>query len=284
MDLSTSVSILRTESGLEYLNINSPLCQGKVFLQGAQLTEFKPKNKGDLIWVSADEDYVEGKAVRGGIPICWPWFGVHSKDEWPIHGVARKLIWRAEEVIEHESNVVEVRLSLPMTLVDKLYWPYKSKLEVVFLFGESIEVRLINTNLGDEAFTLTQALHTYFPTSAISQTFVDGLQGAQYIEFGEGPFLQNEIVHFTRETDMVYTQAPAVQVITTPEGKIEVARGHSQSCVLWNPWIEKSRRLSNFKDEEYQSMLCLEAANVMEDAAVVAPGESHTLSTRIRWV
>lgn len=283
MDLSASVSIQRTESGLEYIQVDSALCHGKVFLQGAQLTEFTPKGQDNLIWVSADEDYLEGKAVRGGIPICWPWFGVHSDADWPIHGVARKLVWRAEEVIEHDTHI-EVRLSLPMTLVDETYWPHQSKLEVTFVFGESIEVRLTNTNLGPQAFTLTQALHTYFPTSDISETSVEGLQGSQYIEFGEGPFAQNEVVYFARETDMVYTQAPAVQVINTPKGRIEVTRENSQSCVLWNPWIEKSQRLSNFKDDEYLSMLCLEAANVMDDAITVQPGESHTLATRLRWI
>ncbi|WP_105166601.1 D-hexose-6-phosphate mutarotase [Pseudoalteromonas sp. T1lg23B] len=283
MELSASVSIRHTESGLEYINVDSPLCTGKVFLQGAQLSEFTPKGKHSLIWVSADEDYQEGKAIRGGIPICWPWFGVHEKVDWPIHGVARKLLWRAESVDEHSDHIL-VRLSLPMRSVDKTFWPYESKLEVEFRFSEQLEVRLTNTNLGKEPFTLSQALHTYFPTSAIEQTQVDGLQGARYIEFGEGPFTQHDVITFTRETDMVYTQAKAVQTIHTPEGVIEVARENSTSCVLWNPWVEKSKRLTNFRDDEYHTMLCLEAANVLEDKACVEPGQSHTLATIIRWL
>ena len=283
MELSASVSIQRTESGLEYLNVDGPRCSAKIFLQGAQLTEFTPVGKGNLIWVSEDEDYLEGKAVRGGIPICWPWFGVHSDPNWPIHGVARKLMWRAEEVNEIDEAIV-IKLSLPMTLVDETYWPHKSKLEVEFHLTEQLKVSLTNTNLGDAAFTLTQALHTYFPTPNIEATTVDGLQGSKFIEFGEGPFDQNEVVGFARETDMVYTQAAPVQVIRTPDGNIEVGRESSTSCVLWNPWIEKSKRLSNFRDDEYKTMLCLEAANVMDDAATVEPGQSHTLTTTLRWV
>ncbi|CAH9065925.1 Putative glucose-6-phosphate 1-epimerase [Pseudoalteromonas holothuriae] len=283
MELSASVSIQHTDSGLEYINVNSPLCTAKVFLQGAQLCEFTPTGKSPLIWVSAEEDYQEGKPVRGGIPICWPWFGVHEKADWPIHGVARKLLWRAEEVNEFSDHIV-VRLSLPMRLVDKRYWPYDSKLEVEFRFSEQLEVRLTNTNLGEEAFTLSQALHTYFPTSAIENTTVDGLQGATYIEFGKGPFLQDKVVGFERETDMVYTQANTIQTIQTPEGSIEVTRENSSSCVLWNPWIEKSKRLSYFRDDEYHTMLCLEAANVLDDIACVESGQSHTLATVIRWL
>ncbi|NOU51230.1 D-hexose-6-phosphate mutarotase [Pseudoalteromonas sp. JBTF-M23] len=283
MELSASVSIQHTDSGLEYINVDSPLCSGKVFLQGAQLSEFTPKGQNSLIWVSADEDYQEGKPIRGGIPICWPWFGIHEKADWPIHGVARKLLWRAEEVNEFSDHIV-VRLSLPMRLVDETYWPYNSKLEVEFRFSEQLEVRLTNTNLGDRAFTLSQALHTYFPTPDIKRTTVDGLQGATYIEFNEGPFVQQDVVGFTRETDMVYTQAGVTQTIHTPEGCIEVTRENSSSCVLWNPWIEKSKRLSNFRDDEYHTMLCLEAANVMGDMVTVEPGKSHTLATIIRWI
>ncbi|MDW7551217.1 D-hexose-6-phosphate mutarotase [Pseudoalteromonas sp. McH1-7] len=283
MELSPSVSIERTESGLEYIWVDSALCQAKIFLQGAQLTEFTPAGKGNLIWVSEAEDYLEGKPIRGGIPICWPWFGVHSQAEWPIHGVARKLVWRADSVIENDNEII-VKLTLPMTLVEAQYWPHQSTLAVEFVLSDKLAVRLTNTNTGDVPFTLTQALHTYFPTPEIGSTTVDGLQGAKYIEFGEGPYEQNEIVSFARETDMVYTQAGAVQTINTPAGIIEVKREQSSSCVLWNPWIEKSQRLSNFNDEEYHNMLCLEAANVMDDAVQLAPGESHTLGTVLRWL
>ncbi|KNC66844.1 D-hexose-6-phosphate mutarotase [Pseudoalteromonas ardens] len=283
MELSASVKLARTESGLEYFDVNGPQCQAKIYLQGAQITEFIPAGQKNLLWVSQDETYLEGQSIRGGIPICWPWFGVHAEPDWPAHGFARKQVWRAERV-EEDDTAIRIVLSLPMASVDRTFWPYESSLTVEFVLSEQLEVRLCNTNTGSETFTLTQALHTYFPTPAIAQTRVDGLQGANFIEFGEGPFVQNEVVTFARETDMVYTQAPEVQIIDTPEGKIAVGREHSSSCVLWNPWIEKSKRLSNFRDDEYHTMLCLEAANVMDDAVTLAPGESHTLTTKISWI
>ncbi|WP_046004157.1 D-hexose-6-phosphate mutarotase [Pseudoalteromonas rubra] len=283
MELSASVKLARTESGLEYFDVNGPLCQAKIYLQGAQITEFIPAGQKNLLWVSEDETYLEGQSIRGGIPICWPWFGVHAEPDWPAHGFARKQVWRAERVEEDES-AIRIVLSLPMVSIDRTFWPHESSLTVEFVLSDQLEVKLTNTNTGSETFSLTQALHTYFPTPAIAQTRVDGLQGAQYIEFGEGPFTQDEVVTFARETDMVYTQAPEVQIIETPDGKIEVGREHSSSCVLWNPWIEKSKRLSNFRDDEYHTMLCLEAANVMDDAVTLAPGESHTLTTKICWL
>ncbi|MCG7564216.1 D-hexose-6-phosphate mutarotase [Pseudoalteromonas sp. McH1-42] len=283
MELSASVKLARTESGLEYFDVNGPQCQAKIYLQGAQITEFIPTGQKNLLWVSQDETYLEGQSIRGGIPICWPWFGVHANPDWPAHGFARKQVWRAERV-EEDDAAIRIVLSLPMISIDRTFWPFESSLTVEFVLSDRLEVKLCNTNTGSETFTLTQALHTYFPTPAITQTRVDGLQGANYIEFGEGPFVQNEVVTFGRETDMVYTQASEVQIIETPDGKIEVGREHSSSCVLWNPWIEKSKRLSNFRDDEYHTMLCLEAANVMDDAVTLAPGESHTLTTKISWI
>ena len=190
---------------------------------------------------------------------------------------------RADEVSEND-GVIRVSLTLPMTQIDETYWPHKSTLKVEFILTSKLEVRLTTTNLSDQAITFTQALHTYFPTPAIEETKVDGLQGSKFIEFGEGPFDQSELVGFARETDMVYTQVSATQRIITPDGIIEVGRENSTSCVLWNPWIDKSKRLSNFADDEYHTMLCLEAANVMDDSATVAPGQSHTLGTTISWV
>ncbi|MBU2971175.1 D-hexose-6-phosphate mutarotase [Pseudoalteromonas sp. C2R02] len=282
MKLSPSVSIKQTQTGLEYIEVDSPLCDAKIFLQGAQLTQFTPKEQKPLIWVSEDEDYIAGKSVRGGIPICWPWFGVSENQDWPIHGVARTQVWRAEEVNEKD-DYIEVSLSLPMLQVNKAYWPHETGLQVIFKLSKALSVSLKNTNLDKEEISFTQALHTYFPTPDIKTTQVDGLQGSQYIEFGEGPFDQNDIVNFARETDMVYNNAPLVQKIKTQDGTISVARENSTSCVLWNPWIDKAQRLSNFQDDEYNKMLCLEAANVKQDTVKLAPGESHTLTTIIKW-
>ncbi|MEH6817818.1 MAG: D-hexose-6-phosphate mutarotase, partial [Pseudoalteromonas distincta] len=230
MKLSPSVSIEQSESGLEFIKVASEKCDAKIFLQGGQITEFIPKNNKPLIWVSQEETYQEGASIRGGIPICWPWFGTHANDGWPAHGFARTSVWQADEVHESDEQIT-VSLKLPMKLVNTTYWPHQSALKVEFVLSDKLQVRLTTTNLGSVPFSFTQALHTYFPTSDITNTHVDGLQGAQYIEFSEGPFVQNDVVSFNRETDMVYTQANTMQTINTPEGVINVSRENSSSCV-----------------------------------------------------
>jgi len=282
MKLSPSVSIERTETGLEFIKVVSHLCHAEIFLQGGQITKFIPKNAQPLLWVSENETYQEGMSIRGGIPVCWPWFGAHVAADWPAHGFARTSLWQADEVHETEDEIV-ISLQLPMKLVNLIHWPYESSLKIDFILTDKLQVRLTTMNLGRDPFSFTQALHSYFPTSSIEKTYVDGLQGSQYMEFGAGPFSQNEQVHFVRETDRVYTQAASTQTIHTPEGKISVSRENSTSCVLWNPWIEKSKRLSNFADDEYHNMICLEAANVLDDFVILAPQQSHTLITTISW-
>ena len=282
MKLSPSVSIEQSETGLEFIKVASSKCDAKIFLQGGQITEFIPKNNKPLIWVSKNETFQEGVSIRGGIPICWPWFGNHENQDWPAHGFARTSLWQADAVHEDDEHIT-ISLNLPMKLVNPTYWPHHSALKVEFVLSEQLQVRLTTTNLSNSPFRYTQALHSYFPTSDIKHTHVEGLQGAQYIEFGEGPFAQNAPVEFTRETDMVYTQAAKQQHIHTPDGIINVSRENSSSCVLWNPWIEKSKRLSNFADDEYLSMVCLEAANVLEDNVTLEPKQSHTLVTTISW-
>ncbi|MBQ4834056.1 D-hexose-6-phosphate mutarotase [Pseudoalteromonas sp. MMG010] len=282
MKLSPAVSIERLASGLEYINVESDLCSAKIFLQGAHISEFIPKGNKPLLWVSSDETFEQGTSIRGGIPVCWPWFGNHENSEFPAHGFARTSVWQADEV--HESNnEISVSLKLPMRQVDTTLWPHQSSLKIEFVLSNTLTVHLTTTNLSAQAFSYTQALHSYFPTSAISDTQVEGLQGAQFIEFNEGPFKQNDVVTFARETDQVYTHAAPEQLIHTPEGIIKVGRENSTSCVLWNPWIDKAQRLSHFADDEYQYMVCLEAANVLSDTVTLEPKQSHTLTTTISW-
>ncbi|QSX34993.1 D-hexose-6-phosphate mutarotase [Shewanella avicenniae] len=280
-----SIRQLMHTNGLEYLQINSALCEARIFLQGAQVEYFAPTGKAPLLWVSSADEYKPGTGgIRGGIPVCWPWFGNHANADWPAHGFARNKMWDWVGT-DVENEVVTLRFSLPAAQFERQYWPHNSSVMLEVVLSDTLTVKLINQNLGDTPFTLTQALHSYFPIGDIHQLQASGFAGSKYIEFGEGPFIQQgDSVEFTRETDRVYTALSPVQQLQTVNGTIEVSRENSQSAVLWNPWIEKSQRLSRFNDDDYLQMACLEAANVLEDAVTLAPGESHTLSTRIRWV
>ncbi|MGI2152544.1 D-hexose-6-phosphate mutarotase [Shewanella oncorhynchi] len=278
-----SVTTKKHANGLDYVEVNTALCQARIFLQGAQIDYFQPVGKPPLLWVSSADDYQPGNGIRGGVPVCWPWFGMSSEANFPQHGFARTRIWTLGSV-EMRNQLVDLRFSLKISEQDKIYWPHNTEVSVLFTLGDTLSISLVNTNLGTEPVTLTQALHSYFPIEDIHQLKACGFSGSKYIEFAQGPYPQTtDEVLFDRETDRVYTDLGPVQLLHTQQGTIEVSRENSQSAVLWNPWIEKSQRLGRFNPEDYLTMVCLEAANVLEDNVVLAPGETHSLVTHIRW-
>lgn len=240
-------------------------------MQGAQIDYFQPVGKPPLLWVSSADDYQPGNGIRGGVPVCWPWFGMSSEANFPQHGFARTRIWALGSV-EMRNQLVDLRFSLKISEQDKIYWPHNTEVSVLFTLGDTLSISLVNTNLGTDPVTLTQALHSYFPIEDIHQLKASGFSGSKYIEFAQGPYPQTtDEVLFDRETDRVYTDLGPVQLLHTPQGTIEVSRENSQSAVLWNPWIEKSQRPGRFNPEDYLTMVCLEAANVLEDKVVLAP-------------
>ncbi|GAA0783528.1 MULTISPECIES: D-hexose-6-phosphate mutarotase [Pseudomonadati] len=279
-----SVTTKKHPNGLDYVEVNTDLCQARIFMQGAQIDQFTPTGKAPLLWVSEADDYQIGNGIRGGIPVCWPWFGMNGVEGFPQHGFARTRIWDLDSV-KMRDQLVDLTFSLKISEHDKQYWPHDTEVKVLFTLGETLSVSIVNQNNADYAVSLTQALHTYFPVKDIHQLKASGFSQSKYIEFGEGPYKQpTDDVSFDKETDRVYTDLSLVQHLHTPEGTIEVSRENSRSAVLWNPWIEKSTRLSRFKADDYLSMVCLEAANVLEDKVTLAAGECHILTTHIRWV
>lgn len=278
-----SISQHTHANGLDYIAITTPLCDARIFLQGAQIDQFTPKDKAALLWVSSADEYLPGSGIRGGIPICWPWFGAHSNPDWPQHGFARTRLWQLDQS-RIENDIAYLTFSLTVNEQDKQYWPHQSQVSIEFVLSEKLQVSLITTNTGSETFEFTQALHSYFPIGDIHQLVAHGFAGSKYIEFGQGPYLQEgDSVRFDRETDRVYTQLADRQLLETPNGVIEVMRDNSRSAVLWNPWIDKSKWLARFNDEDYLTMVCLEAANVLEDKVQLAPNQSQRLTTTIGW-
>jgi glucose-6-phosphate 1-epimerase len=186
--------------------------------------------------------------------------------------------------INKNAQSISLIFTLPASEIDNNYWPHDTQIKVLFTLGETVSVSLVNTNNAHYDVTLTQALHSYFPIEDIHQLKASGFGGSEYTELGEGPCKQHDdVVTFNKETDRVYTQLGPTQELHTPNGTIVVSRENSQSAVLWNPWIDKSKRLSRFNHHDYLTMVCLEAANVLEDSVVLAPGQSHTLTTHIGW-
>ncbi len=281
----------QTIGQLEALEVHHPLFQATIFLQGAHLTHFSPRDQNNWLWLSELAKFQPGRAIRGGIPICWPWFGDPAKNppeirkrvhEPTAHGFARTALWRLEDVRE-SAHEVEISLSLNANEDFAEQWDGHALVLATFSFSvRGCQVALTTTNLSRQPLAFSQALHTYLPTADISRTRVLGLGNSQYIDTlkdweyctQEGP------VYFEGETDRIYESGESLTVVT-PLGKRKLTSVGSDSTVVWNPGPDKSARLSDFPGNGWQKMLCVETANAAGDYRVLNEGQSHTLGVLI---
>ena len=266
--------------------IENTLASAEIALHGAHVMRYQPANEKPVLWLSDTAVYRAGKAIRGGIPVCWPWFSAHPDDgSLPAHGVARSRFWTLEAIETLASGETHITLALldsPETLTQ---WPYAFRFVLTVTVGRELTVALTATNTSNTACTCSGALHSYFAIADITQARLSGLDGVEYIDqLLEGRrLLQRGDIVIDEEFDAIYqdTQDDVVIIDQAGERDIRVSRAGSRSVVIWNPWIKKSSGMADFHKEGYQQMVCVEAANAGDDTVLLEPGESHTLSTTI---
>nr|WP_166268455.1 D-hexose-6-phosphate mutarotase [Marinobacter caseinilyticus] len=273
------------------MQVNHPLFSARLFLQGAHLTHFAPSGHSNWLWVSESARYETGRAIRGGIPVCWPWFGEPAKNAPEVrrrivamkaHGFARTAVWKLEDVRE-SAQTVEISLSLDANRDFQGLWQGRCRALITFRFSATeCQLALTTTNADSQALAFSQALHTYLPTPDIANTKILGLEGAHYIDTLDQwqAHTQNGPVTFSGETDRIYESDGPLRIVT-PAGTQLVSSSGSDSTVVWNPGPEKSIRLSDFPTLGWQNMLCVETANAANDYQVLNQGQSHTLALRL---
>ena len=271
--------------------IQNPKCSAKVALHGAHLFEWTPTGQEPVIYTSPNAIYKEGKAIRGGVPICWPWFNAHPTDpNLPSHGFARNRFWELEAIIESGvgESCVETALWLEMKYDDEIakLWPFPFILKARIEVGSQAKITIEATNVSDKPIMVGGALHTYLSVGHIDKVSITGLEGTSYIDTAgpEARRTQTGPITISEEVDRIYldTEAPITLHDAALSRKIEVIREGSKSAVVWNPWIEKAKGLSDLPDEAYQEFVCIEAANARDDLYQLELSEVHTLSTTIK--
>ena len=263
--------------------------------QGAQILSYQQGEQPPLIWLSPDAAYQRGQSVRGGVPVCWPWFGDlrrnphavqahYHLEQAPAHGLVRALDWELLG-IDEEDEAVTLRFAYDTRTQPLEGWPRDVGLTFVMRLADDLGMSLETHNRGMEPLTLSQALHSYLAVSDVRQVSVEGLQGCRYIDTLQDwqELRQQEALLFDAETDRIYFDTAARLSIVDPGWGRRIhldARG-SRSAVLWNPWVDKAKRLSQFPDEAWQNMLCIETANVLEDIVQLKADERHRLELRL---
>lgn len=284
--IADHISFLAGPGDLPIAEIRNTHASAAVAINGGQVLAYDPHGQEPVLWVSQHAIYEPGKAIRGGIPVCWPWFGPHPTDSsQPSHGFVRTHPWNVIATSIVGDGATQVRLGISDSDVSSPVWPHPFALQLVVTVGPTLEVELIIQNPGDAPFTWTGALHSYFNISCITDVHVHGLDGVTYIDKVDDRQrkVQQGSIPFAAETDNVYLDTEATCRIEDLDWRrsIEISKSGSRSTVVWNPWIAKSQSLSDFGNEEYLGMLCVETANAEDNAVTLAPGQEHRMRTVI---
>ncbi len=290
---------LEQRDELPVLRISNRHATAAIALQGAQILEYTPRGARPVIWLSAQAEYKRGQGQRGGIPVCWPWFGAIERnpaavracmrgDKLPAHGLVRARDWTIRSIREQNDGTEIIFNFITDDLFQQLLqqpWPHAAELELQVTIGSSLRLKLTTCNLGAQALALTQALHTYFAISAIDNVHLTGFENARYVDTLDAwrEHKQNGAIRFNGETDRIYLDVPhMVQLRDSGWNRtIHLHAINSASAVVWNPWIEKSKCLSQFPRDAWRDMVCIETANVLDDMIELAPHAPHTLTLEI---
>jgi D-hexose-6-phosphate mutarotase len=276
-------------SGLVVAEINNRLATAALCLQGAHLMTWKPRRQSvPVIWLSRDAKLRAGKSIRGGVPVCWPWFGAHvSEAAFPGHGFARTVSWQVLETGTDPGGATRITMRLMESERTIAQWNHPCKLELTVIVGDVLRMELATENTGAADFIIGEALHTYFHIGDIGAVRVSGLNGTGYWDKVGNNARATQIgpVEFSGETDRVYTDTTGECVIEDDKlrRRIHVAKSGSSSTVVWTPWTEKAQKMGDMgQPEGWREMVCVESGNAADNLVRVPAGTRHTLIVEYR--
>jgi D-hexose-6-phosphate mutarotase len=273
--------------GLVSLAISAPACSALLFTQGAHLTEWTPAGGEPVLFTSKKSLFAPGKAIRGGVPICFPWFAARAgHPDAPAHGVVRAAEWGVDSIAAESDGSVTVVFSISGGETSAKYWQHPFHTTFTARLGQTLEMILTVKNTGEHPFTFEEALHTYFSVADIHAVEISGLESSEYIDKVDAFTRKRrgtEPLRFTGETDSVFPNTAATCSLRDPglRRTITVEKSNSQTTVIWNPWIAKAAAMADFGDDEWPSMACIETTNSGENSVTLPAGATHVMAARI---
>jgi D-hexose-6-phosphate mutarotase len=278
-EISGRLAITAGAGGLPKIDVTTDRSRAEIFLHGAHVTRFQKNGEPPLLFMSERSLFASGKAIRGGVPICFPWFG--PREGAPAHGFARVVSWDLREAVSTPDGEVKVSFDLPEAVAKSN--GMNARASYVVTVGDRLTMELMVANLSPaEFFSFESCLHTYFAAGDIAQVSIAGLKGTTFVDKMDNSARKVESADAIRiegEVDRVYVNTPDAVEIRDAKWRrvIRVEKSGSASTVVWNPWIAKSKAMPDFGDEEFKQMVCVESGNVAENKIVLGPGKSATL-------
>ncbi|HET6168687.1 MAG TPA: D-hexose-6-phosphate mutarotase [Terracidiphilus sp.] len=278
--------IVAGKGGLPIVRITSPAAQAEVSLYGAQVLGWRPAGAEEVIFVSGRSHWELGVPIRGGIPVCFPWFGNKADDpKAPKHGFVRTREWRLDSLHADDDGSVTLVCLTSSDDTTRAWWPHDFLLAYRIRIAHTLRLELSMVNRGAGPIRFEEALHTYFRVGRVQQACVRGLDGVAYLDKMDGfrEKRQSGELLIASQTDNAFmdTEGPVEIVDGALQRRLRTEKLHSSSTVVWNPWQDGAATLSDFGADEWEHMLCVEAGNVLRGAATLAPGEEHMLRATI---
>jgi glucose-6-phosphate 1-epimerase len=274
--------------GLPKVRVTSPAANAEIYLHGGHVTSWKPAGHDEVFFLSSKSRWEDGQAIRGGIPICFPWFGPKAGDpKAPNHGFVRTKSWQLDSIAQ-TSDGVSVSLVTESNEATNKWWPADFHLVLRATFGKQLNLELTLSNRGNAPVAFEEALHAYFRVGNVETARVRIPDALRYIDKTDSFRVKTQYhdISISSETDRVYLNTrEEIQVEDTDlKRRILITKSNSLNTVVWNPWVEKAGALSDLGPNEWPQMLCVEPSNVGETSIHLAPGQQHTLKVQVRLV
>ena len=293
-----NLSELNNEFSLEVANNNLHIKAGKgdipvieventhasatISLQGAHVLSWIPKGEEEVIWLSDDAGFAPGKSVRGGVPICWPWFGAHeTNNNFPAHGFARTTEWQIISTEALADGTTRISFTTKPTPETESMWSADTSVQYQLTIGKKLELELITHNNSDQPINISQALHTYFNVGDIGKVYLHGLDETEYLDKTDNFNRKRQHGHISinEEVDRIYLNTASDCVLEDKAlcRNIVIIKCGSHSTVVWNPGKEVADKMGDLGEDGYTKMLCVESSNAAEDTVTIEPGKVHQL-------
>ncbi len=277
------VKVVEGKGGFPVVEVSNEKASAKISVYAAQVLSFKPVGEAeDVMFVSEKAYYERGKATKGGIPICWPWFGPDPEGlERASHGFVRDRLWNLLSTEAVSAGETKVRLGVTASEETQAIWPESFELVIEIVVGAELTVTLMTENTGDRAFSITQAFHAYFTIGDVNKVRVLGLEGASYLDKVDGGAqkTQDGAVTVSGEVDRIYMDVKPELVIDDAAlgRRIRISTAGSHTAIVWNPWKAISIEMADLADQSYQHFICVEAANAADEVIEVLPGAEYQM-------
>ena len=271
--------------GLAVAEVSNVHASAMIALQGAHVMTWAPRTQQPVIWLSKATKFAPGKSIRGGVPICWPWFGPHATEaKFQGHGFARTVMWEVVKTDTLRDGATRLTFRIVQDDATRAQWPHATEALNIITIGRSLDIELVTRNTGNAAVTIGDAFHTYFEVGDIRRCTIHGLGNCPYLDKVDGGKKKQQTgpVIIDGEVDRIYLDSTADVLIDDPtlNRRIRVSKRGSRSTVVWNPGIEKAMKMGDFGDNGHLNMVCVESTNAADDVVQIPAGGEHRLWVR----